>query len=230
MDLFKKKPTASEEAPPLGPRLGLPGTGPPPPPAKSTSREMQQFNRGVDRDILALDREEAKLTAEMKKAAKAGDQATAKVLAKSIVQSRDHKQRLQKSKATMSSVAANAQATAMSANQAEMMKKTGVVMGKMNATVNVGEMAKVMQQFEMQKAKMDMAEDVMDDAFASDLEDGETDEVVSAVLDELGIDLSEQMSSAMPSAPVASRAPALGQKTAEEVDISDLQARFAALQ
>jgi len=66
----------------------------------------------------------------------------------------------------------------------------------MNSSMNLPAMQKVMMEFERQSEMMDMKEEMMEDTMDGMLgedEEGESDEILSQVLDEIGIGLSSQV-------------------------------------
>ena len=72
-------------------------------------------------------------------------------------------------------------------------------MGAMNKGLNLPAIQRIMAEFEKESAMMDMKEsvmsDVVDDVMDDDLEDEEEegDKVLKQVLDEIGVDLSQQV-------------------------------------
>lgn len=74
---------------------------------RGSQRELRSGGRALDRELLALRREEAKLVTDIKAAAKRGDQASAKVLARSLVRLRAQITKLQASAANLRGVATN---------------------------------------------------------------------------------------------------------------------------
>ena len=73
-------------------------------------------------------------------------------------------------------------------------------MGAMNKGLNLPGIQKIMMEFEKESATMDMKEEMMsdavDDVMDDDLEDEEEegDKILKQVLDEIGVDLSQQVS------------------------------------
>lgn len=74
-------------------------------------------------------------------------------------------------------------------------------MGAMNRGLNLPQIQRIMQEFERESATMDMKEEMMsdavDDVMEDDLEDEEEegDKILKQVLDEIGVDLSQQVRS-----------------------------------
>lgn len=72
-------------------------------------------------------------------------------------------------------------------------------MGAMNRGLNLPAIQRIMNEFEKENAMMDMKEEMMSDAVddAMDAEEGEEEEgdkILKEVLDEIGVDLSQQVS------------------------------------
>lgn len=70
-------------------------------------------------------------------------------------------------------------------------------MGAMNRGLNLPGIQKIMTEFEKENATMDMKEEMMsdavDDVMDEEDEEEEGDQILKAVLDEIGIDLSQQL-------------------------------------
>lgn len=67
-------------------------------------KNVRKSQRDLERELLALDREEKKVALEIKKLAKAGQVSSAKVLAKEIVRIRKQREKLLGMKAQLSAV------------------------------------------------------------------------------------------------------------------------------
>ena len=76
----------------------------------------------------------------------------------------------------------------------EAMATTTKTMGNMNKLMNPQEISKTMQDFNVANTKMEMSEEIMNDALDDILADSddeaEQDAVVNQVLDEIGIEIS----------------------------------------
>lgn len=71
---------------------------------KKWQQDIRAQNRGIERQIRSIEREEDKVKASIKQVAKRGDTKSCKSLAKELVRSRKHKDRLYTSKAQLNSV------------------------------------------------------------------------------------------------------------------------------
>ncbi|GAB2213826.1 hypothetical protein Droror1_Dr00018145 [Drosera rotundifolia] len=210
MNIFKKKPTAKEAL-------------------RESKREMSHATRGIEKEISALQLEEKKLVAEIKRTAKSGNEAATKILARQLVRLRQQVSNLQQSRAQMRGIATHTQA--MHAQSSVSVGMTGATkaMTAINKQMEPAKQMKMLQEFQRQSAQMDMTTEMMsdaiDDALDNDEAEEETDELTNQVLDEIGVDVASQLSSA-PKGKIA------GKRT-EDVNnsgIDELEERFAALQ
>ncbi|GAB4841064.1 hypothetical protein Ancab_021809 [Ancistrocladus abbreviatus] len=209
MNIFKKKPTAKEVL-------------------RESKREMTQATRGIEKEISALQSEEKKLVAEIKRTAKTGNEAATKILARQLVRLRQQIANLQGSRAQMRGIAIHTQAMNAQSSIAVGMKGATKAMSAMNKQMAPAKQMKVIQDFQRQSAQMDMTTEMMsdaiDDALDNDEAEDETEELTNQVLDEIGVDVASQLSSA-PKGKIA------GKKT-EDVGNSgtnELEERLAAL-
>jgi len=150
--------------------------------------EMRSEQRTLDRQIRGIQREEQKTKKSIKDAAKRGDTASAKLLAKEICRARKAVNRLHTSKAQMNSVVMQME------NQLAQQKLTGTVqkstevMKMMNRLTKVSEVSAVMQNMQKEMMKAGVIEEMVDDAMDVLDEDGDeeaADEEVERVLTEL---------------------------------------------
>ena len=183
---------------------------------KESKREMNSGARDMSKEMTKLDRQEKEMMAEIKKLAAKGDVASAKVIGKQVVQLRDQKKRLTTMKTHMTGMAAKTTTMAAQNKQLEMMKKTAGIMGQVNSQINVGDVNKIMQDFAMQNQRMNITEDMMDDALdgldGMDIDD-ETDNVMGQIIDEVCGDIN--------STKVSSTALPSGQSSANKNTVSD---------
>ncbi|KAK6937762.1 Snf7 family [Dillenia turbinata] len=209
MNIFSKKPTAKEAL-------------------RESKREMAVATRGIEREITALQLEEKKLVAEIKRTAKTGNEGATKILARQLVRLRQQIANLQGSRAQMRGIATHTQATSAHTSVAAGMKGATKAMAAMNKQMAPTKQMKVMQEFQKQSAQMDMTSEMMsdtiDDALDNDEAEDESEELTNQVLDEIGVDVASQLSAA-PRGKIAG-------KQSEDVSssgIDDLEKRLAAL-
>mmetsp|Transcript_25503 Transcript_25503/g.33203 ORF Transcript_25503/g.33203 Transcript_25503/m.33203 type:complete len:210 (+) Transcript_25503:70-699(+) len=204
--------------------------------SKQLARDVKKTTRGAERDIQrecqALDRQEKQLILDIKKAAKSGDKKGTNMYAKQLAQLRNTRTRLMGMSSHVK--AAGMQATTLASNAAAMsaISKTTQVMANVNSATNNVETAKMLANFQKESTKMDLnmesLDEFLEDAFEdSDVEE-EADEIVSATLAGIGIDLGAMMADAPTRAPPTQVQ--IEQPIAEENnEAADLEARFAAL-
>lgn len=209
MNIFKKKPTPKEAL-------------------RESKREMANATRGIEREITALQLEEKKLVAEIKRTAKTGNEAATKILARQLVRLRQQIANLQSSRAQMRGIATHTQALAAHSSVAVGMKGATKAMTAMNKEMAPGKQMKVMQDFQKQSAQMDMTTEMMTDAIDDVLDDDEaedeTDELTNQVLDEIGVNVASQLSSA-PKGRIAGK----NTEDASSSGMDELEKRLAAL-
>lgn len=198
---------------------------------RSSQREIKKGTRDLDREVLALKREEAKLVAEIKAAAKTGNQASLKVLAKSLIRLRGQIAKLQGSSAQLRGVSTNLTTTAATTTVASSVASASKAMKAIQGTMDPAKMNKTLQQFAMENQKMEMTGEMMGDAIDDALDDEQTEEetgeLVGQVLDEIGIDLSAALGSAPKKRLAQTQAAPAAAATDEEYD--GLAARLAGL-
>lgn len=176
---------------------------------KEYKRSIQRSVRQVDRERVALERQEGKLKVEIKKMAKAQQMESARVMAKDLVRTRGYIQKMHKIKSNMEMVSLRLQTMQSSAEMAKCMKGVTKVMARMNRKMNVPQIQKIMMEFEKQNDQLGLKEeimgDMMDDAFADDDDEEEEENILNSVFAELGVEVDKQLSSA-PQMPIESAA------------------------
>lgn len=196
---------------------------------RQETRNLKRNEREIERERLGLQRQEQKLIADIKKAAKEGQTATAKTLAKQLVRTRGALERMGAMKGQVQSAAVQMKLSNTQQNMVESLADASKAMGNMNATMDPAKMAKTMNEFQIQNEKMDLKQEMMDDAldnlFDDDDIEGEADAVTQQVLDEIGVEVSSQMGAASSGVLKQKK---VAQEETEEVE-DDLSARLAAL-
>ena len=196
---------------------------------REQTKQLKRNEREIEREKLQLQRQEQKLIADIKKAAKDGQTSATKTLAKQLVRTRAAMERMGAMKGQVQGAAVQMKLNLTQANMAQSLAGASEAMGKMNAAVNPAEMAKTMAQFSQENEKMQLKQEMMDDAlddlFDDDDVEAESDLITQQVLDDIGVDIAGQMAR-----------PAQGgmqprQEAVEEEDAvdDDLAARLAAL-
>ena len=163
--------------------------------ARENQRDLKRANRDLERDRTQFERQEKQLEKEIKAAAKKGDKSTCAVLAKQLVNLRKNKARSHQFSAQINGVGMQMKAMQSQQTMAIAMGKTSKIMTSMNKQMNPQELHKVMQNFSAENAKFEMTGELLDDAMddAFDVDEGETDAVITQVLDEIGVEISGQL-------------------------------------
>merc|ERR1719244_2548902 len=166
--------------------------------------------------------------------AKLGQMDAVKVMAKDLVRTRRYVKKFIMMRAQIQAVSLKITTLKSQNSMAQAMKGVTRAMMSMNKQLKLPQIQQIMQEFEKQTEIMDMKEemmnDVIDDAMGDDDEEEESDAIVNQVLDELGLQLTDQLT-AVPVAGGSIAAPGAKGKVpvaaAVEADAdADLQARL----
>ena len=167
---------------------------------RTSKREMSVATRGVEREIGSLQMEEKKLVAEIKNTAKTGNEAATKILARQLVRLRQQIVNLQGTRAQIRGVATHTQAMYAGTSISAGMKGASKAMAAMNKQLEPTKQMKQMREFQKQSSQLDMTLEMMSDAIDETLDkdeaEEETEELTNQVLDEIGVDVALQLSSA----------------------------------
>lgn len=181
---------------------------------RENKRMIKRAIREIDREQLALEREEKRLVAEIKKNAKAGQMKSVKIMAKDLVRTRQFVTKFVEMRSHLQGVSLKLQTIKSHQAMADAMAATGKAMTKMNQAVNIQGIAKMMAEFEKENTKSEMMQemmgDAMDDALEEDGNEEEEELIVNQVLDEIGINFDGEI----PDAPAVG-INGLGNKTSE---------------
>ena len=131
-------------------------------------------------------------------AKKPGGEAAARPLAKQLISLREQQARMSKASTTMSGVASQVRAAGATTSAAQFIAGATKAMGAVNKALDPARMQQTMQDFEKQSTLMSMQQEMVDDVFEGlDAEwADDDDEVLAQVMDEIGLDVASQMSSA----------------------------------
>ena len=121
-------------------------------------------------------------------------------MAKDLVRTRHSITKFYALKSQLQGVSLRMQTLKSSQAMADAMRGVTSAMKSMNTTLNLPSLQNILKEFERQNEKMEMTTEVMgdaiDDAFEGEDEEEETDELVNAVLDELGCNVGAELISA----------------------------------
>ncbi|KAI8379878.1 Snf7-domain-containing protein [Choanephora cucurbitarum] len=157
---------------------------------KKWRQEIRAQQRGIDRQIRAIDTEEIKVKRSIKQVAKKGDVKNCKMLAKELIRSQRHKDRLYTSKAQMNSIIMQLEHQLATLKVAGSLQKSGEVMKLVNQLSRLPEISQTMQQMSMEMTKAGLMEemigdtmDMMDDDDIEEAADEEVNNVLYQITD-----------------------------------------------
>jgi charged multivesicular body protein 2A len=196
-------------------------------PAEQLRQSKRQITRGIreiDRERVKIENQQKKVIAEIKKLAKQGQLSSAKVLAKDLVRMRSQVTKMYAMRSQLQSVEMQMATMKSTAVLGESLQGVTRAMVAMNKTINLPALNATMREFLQENQRMDLTEEMMTDAveMAVDTDDiaGESDEVVSQVLSEIGVEVTSSVDVG------AARLPQREENKSEE---SSLEARFKQL-
>jgi len=210
---------------------------------RKNQRALNKAMRELDREKAKMEQQEKKIIADIKKMAKQGQMESVKIMAKDLVRTRRQCKKFMVMRANIQAVSLKIQTLKSQNAMAMAMKDVTKAMQRMNKQMKLPEIQKIMMEFEKQTEIMDMKEEMMsdaiDDAMGDEDDEEESDAIVTQVLDELGLQLTDQLtgvpvadnSIANPSAAAAAKGGkagpvAVGGTTGDDDPNSDLQARL----
>lgn len=165
-------------------------------------RALAKAQRELDRERAKLEQQEKKLVGDIKRSAKAGQLNACKVMAKDLVRTRRYVQKFYQMRTQLQAVGLRIQTLRSNQQMAEAMRGATRAMGAMNRGMNLPQIQRIMHEFEKESATMDMKEEMMSDAVDDVMDDAledeeeESDKILRQVLDEIGVDLSQQLTDA----------------------------------
>jgi len=162
---------------------------------RKNQRALTKAMRDLDRERSKMEQQEKKIIADIKKMAKLGQMDAVKVMAKDLVRTRRYVKKFIMMKANIQAVSLKITTLKSQNAMANAMKGVTKAMTNMNRQLKLPQIQQIMQEFEKQTEMMNMKEeimnDVMDDAMEGEDDEDESDAIVSQVLDELGLQMTE---------------------------------------
>nr|CAG4636630.1 EOG090X0H8I [Eubosmina coregoni] len=164
---------------------------------RRNQRSLNKAIRDLDRERMKMEQQEKKIIADIKKMAKDNQMDAVKIMAMDLVRTRRYVKKFILMRANIQAVSLKIQTLKSQNAMAEAMKGVTKAMQNMNKQLKLPQIQKIMQEFEKQSEIMDMKEEMMsdaiDDAMGDEGDEEESDAVVSQVLDELGLQLTDQL-------------------------------------
>nr|CAG4646679.1 EOG090X0H8I [Macrothrix elegans] len=164
---------------------------------RKNQRALNKAMRDLDRERMKMEQQEKKIIADIKKMAKDNQMDAVKIMAMDLVRTRRYVKKFILMRANIQAVSLKIQTLKSQNSMAEAMKGVTKAMQSMNKQLKLPQIQKIMQEFEKQSEIMDMKEEMMsdaiDDAMGDEADEEESEAVVSQVLDELGLQLTDQL-------------------------------------
>jgi len=203
---------------------------------RRNQRSLNKAMRDLDRERMKMEQQEKKIIADIKKMAKDNQMDAVKIMAMDLVRTRRYVKKFILMKANIQAVSLKIQTLKSQNAMAQAMKGVTKAMQSMNKQLKLPQIQQIMQEFEKQSEIMDMKEEMMsdaiDDAMGDEADEDESEAVVSQVLDELGLQLTDQLTG-LPIATGSLAATASGVKVGPQAAAAgaadadaDLQARL----
>nr|CAG4648356.1 EOG090X0H8I [Moina brachiata] len=204
---------------------------------RRNQRSLNKAIRELDREKQKMEQQEKKIIMDIKKMAKDNQMDAVKIMALDLVRTRRYIKKFIMMKANIQAVALKIQTLKSQNAMAEAMKGVTKALQSMNKQLKLPQIQKIMQEFEKQSEIMDMKEELMndaiDDAMGDEADEEDSAAIVTQVLDELGLQLTDQLTglptanNSISSSAIASKTPKMAAAANDSSDAdADLQARL----
>lgn len=153
-------------------------------------RKLDRACRELDRERMKMEQQERRVKIEIKKVAKLQQIDAARILAKDLVRVRTHISKMYQMRTQLQSISMQMSAMRTQEAMAGAMGDVTQMMTKMNRSMNLPALQKVMMQFEMEQGKMEMKSELIDDALDEMTGAEQTDEaerILQEVMTEAGM-------------------------------------------
>ncbi|XP_062390652.1 charged multivesicular body protein 2Ba isoform X2 [Sardina pilchardus] len=165
---------------------------------KEQGKELRGTQRQITRDRAALEKQEKQMEMEIKKMAKTGNREACKILAKQLVQLRKQKNRTYAVSSKVTSMSTQTKVMNSQMKMAGAMSTSAKTMQTVNKKMDPQNTLKTMLDFQKENLKMGMTEDMikntLDEIFEESGDEEESEDIVTQVLDQIGIEISGKMS------------------------------------
>ncbi|CAD7699236.1 unnamed protein product [Ostreobium quekettii] len=188
--------------------------------------------RKVDRQIRDIEREEKKAKQSVKDAAKRGDMASAKTLARALVNSKKTVSQLYTNKAHMVSMQAALTEQLAVARVSGTLSKSTEVMTAINKLVKIPELMNNLQEMSKEMLKTGLIEEIVEDTLESALDSEDLEEETEAEVDKILMEVTGETLAELPQAakPQKVAAEPVEEEPEEEgAELGEMQDRLSAL-
>ncbi|KAF9387818.1 hypothetical protein CPB97_001987 [Podila verticillata] len=160
---------------------------------RAHQRALNKAQRELDHERVKLEKLEQKVIMDIKRAAKAGQINSCKIMAKDLIRTRRHVQKLYQMKTQLQGVGLRIQSMNSNQQMAQALKEATRAVGAMNKSMNLPQIQQTIMEFEKESEILDMKgemmSDTIDEATGEEGDEEEQDAIVDQVLDEIGIDI-----------------------------------------
>eukprot|EP01125_Pyxidicula_operculata_P022213 TRINITY_DN8963_c0_g1_i1.p1 TRINITY_DN8963_c0_g1~~TRINITY_DN8963_c0_g1_i1.p1 ORF type:complete len:225 (+),score=61.58 TRINITY_DN8963_c0_g1_i1:46-720(+) len=160
---------------------------------KANKKSVSRSKRQMDREVMALERQEKKVEQEIRMLAKQGQTKSARIMAKEIVRIRKQKEQLLKTKVTLGAVQTKSETARANLAMQKAFSSATKTMATVNAMNSPEKLHQTMMNYEKQSQMMDMNEEMLDELLDDSEEEEEAEQLVDAVFEEIGIELNSQL-------------------------------------
>ncbi|QBM89733.1 charged multivesicular body protein 2A [Metschnikowia aff. pulcherrima] len=204
---------------------------------RKNQRALEKTQRELTRETAKLQQQEKKLMLEIKKSAKQGQIASAKIQAKDLIRTKNYIVKFNQMKAQLQAISLRIQSVRSNTQMASSMRDATRLLLGMNRLMNLPQLSRIAQEFAKENDMMDQKQEFMDDAIDDAMEmdedglgeDEQADEILTKVLDEIGVDLNTSLKDTPNQINVESNAPDRVAQAVGAPDEDDLQARLDSL-
>lgn len=168
---------------------------------RKNQRALEKTQRELARETTKLQAQEKKLMLDIKKSAKQGQIASAKIQAKDLIRTKNYIVKFNQMKAQLQAILLRIQSVRSNAQMATLMRDATRLLLGMNRLMNLPQLSRIAQEFAKENDLMDQKQEFMDDAIDDAMaldddelgEDEQADEILTRVLDEIGVDLNTSL-------------------------------------
>lgn len=164
-------------------------------PLKAYVRDIQRHVRQMDRELSTTNMQEKTVMREIRTLAEKQDIPMVKCKARELIRTRAHRQRLVITQQGLKSLAYELNMMSSTQKNQEIISQTTKILTSLNTNMDVKTTYKMLIDFERQHTlineKQEIMSETLDGVFEADNEDMATDEAMSNVFEEMGLDLSK---------------------------------------
>jgi hypothetical protein len=164
-------------------------------PLKAYVRDIQRHVRQMDRELSTSSMQEKTVMREIRTLAEKQDIPMVKCKARELIRTRAHRQRLVITQQGLKSLAYELNMMSSTQKNQEIISQTTKILTSLNTNMDVKATYKMLMDFERQHTlvteKQEIMSETLDGVFEADNEDVATDEAMSSVFEEMGLDLSK---------------------------------------